>query len=67
MARLMRAQQAQFVFNLLGLPCVAVPTSIKGGVPMGVQLVAGRFREDVCLDAAEIVEAQCPDLDCRSS
>ena len=41
---------------VLGLPCVAVPTGVRNNVPLGVQLVAGRFREDLCLDAAEIIE-----------
>jgi amidase len=25
-----------------------------------VQILAGRFREDLCLDAAEIIEARAP-------
>jgi amidase len=43
---------------LLGLPCLAVPTGIQGNVPVGVQLVAARFREDLCLDAGEAIEAR---------
>jgi amidase len=43
---------------LLGLPCLAVPTSIHGNIPTGVQLVAARFREDLCLDAGEAIEAR---------
>jgi amidase len=42
---------------VLGLPCVAVPTGVRSNIPLGVQLVAGRFREDLCLDAAEIIES----------
>jgi amidase len=41
---------------VLGLPGVAVPTGIGDQVPLGVQIVAGRFREDLCLDAAEAIE-----------
>ena len=41
---------------VLGLPCVAVPTGVRNNVPYGVQLVACRFREDLCLDAAESIE-----------
>ncbi len=41
---------------LLGLPSVAVPTGVRDNIPLGVQIVAGRFREDLCLDAAEVVE-----------
>ncbi len=49
--------------NLLGLPSVAVPTGlakVEGaprGLPVGVQVIAGRFREDLALDAADIIEA----------
>jgi amidase len=43
---------------LLGLPCLAVPTGIHGNSPVGVQLVAARFREDLCLDAGEAIEAR---------
>ena len=43
---------------LLGLPCLAVPTGIRGNLPIGVQLVAARFREDLCLDAGEAIEAR---------
>ena len=43
---------------VLGLPAVAVPTGVQDGVPMGVQLVATRMREDLCLDAAEVIEAR---------
>jgi amidase len=44
--------------NLLGLPSVAVPVGIAGGVPQGVQLIGPRYREDLCLDAAEVIENQ---------
>jgi amidase len=44
-----------FAVNLCGLPALAVPTSIRPDGPAGVQLVAGRFREDRCLTAAEVV------------
>jgi len=35
-----------------------VPVGLAHGVPVGVQLVAGRFREDLCLAAGEIIEAR---------
>jgi amidase len=41
----------------LGLPAVAVPTGIADGLPMGVQIIGPRFREDLCLAAAEAIEA----------
>jgi len=43
-------------FNLLGLPSVMVPTGLGGGLPTGVQLIASRYREDLCLAAAGAVE-----------
>ncbi len=42
--------------NLLGLPSVALPVGLAGGLPQGVQLIGDRFREDLCLDAARAVE-----------
>jgi amidase len=58
--RLVTAQRPQYPPAALGLPAVSVPTGVVGGVPMGVQLIAGRFREDLCLDAAEAIEARAP-------
>jgi amidase len=58
--RLVTAQRAQFPAACLGLPGISVPTGIADGLPMGVQLIAGRFREDLLLDAAEIIEARAP-------
>lgn len=31
-----------------------------GGSPVGVQVVAGRYREDLCLAAGEVIEAAGP-------
>jgi amidase len=57
--RLSRVQRLLIAVNLLGLPAAAVPTGLAGGVPLGVQVIASRYREDLCLDAAEAIEAQC--------
>jgi amidase len=45
--------------NLLGLPSACVPAGLDpaSGLPVGVLLTGRRFREDLCLDAAEAVEA----------
>ena len=43
---------------LTGLPALTVSTGMVGHSPVGVQLVAGRFREDLCLAAGEATEAR---------
>jgi amidase len=58
--RIMRAQIMQLVVPVLGLPAVSVPTGVAEGLPMGVQITAGRFREDLCLEAAAAIEARAP-------
>jgi len=42
--------------NLLGLPAACVPTGVANGLPTGAQIIGDLFREDLCLDAAEVVE-----------
>jgi len=41
---------------VLGLPSAVVPVALHQGKPIGVQLIAGRYREDLALDAAAAVE-----------
>ena len=43
--------------NLLGIPAAAVPVGVADGIPQGVQVMADRYREDLCLDAAADIEA----------
>jgi len=45
---------------VLGLPGMAVPTGVAEGLPVGVQIIGPRFREDLCLAAAEAIEARVP-------
>jgi amidase len=42
--------------NALGLPAVAVPVGVEGGLPQAVQVIGPRYREDLCLEAAGAVE-----------
>jgi amidase len=44
--------------NVLGLPAAVVPIGLIAGNPVGVQLIASRYREDICLDAAAAIEAR---------
>jgi amidase len=57
-ADMMRAQSTQLAVPVLGLPSIAVPTGVANGLPVGVQLIAGRYREDLCLDAAAAIESR---------
>jgi len=59
-AEVTRAQRLLVAVNLLGFPAVAVPTGVAGSLPLGVQVIGARYREDLCLDAAEAIEAQRP-------
>lgn len=42
--------------NVLGLPGAVVPVALHDGRPIGVQLITGRYREDLALDAAAAIE-----------
>ena len=54
--QLVRAQSPLLGTAMMGLPGLAVPTGLVAGLPVGVQLVAGRFREDLCLRVGELIE-----------
>jgi amidase len=56
-ARVWHAQLPQIAIPFMGLPGLAVSTGLVGRIPVGVQLVAGRYREDLCLAAGEAIEA----------
>jgi len=55
--RVLEAQMPQIALPLTGMPGMSVATA-SGAAPMGVQLVAARFREDILLDAAAEIEAR---------
>jgi amidase len=55
--RVMEAQLVQVGLPLMGLPGLTVTTGLVGGVPVGVQLLAGRYREDLLLEAGAVIEA----------
>jgi amidase len=56
-ARVWRAQLPQIAIPFMGLPGLTVSTGLVGRVPVGVQVVSGRYREDLCLAAGEAIEA----------
>ena len=43
--------------SFIGLPVVAVPVHQEGAMPLGVQLIAPAWREDLALQAAAFLEA----------
>lgn len=55
--RVLRAQMPQIALPFIGMPGLTVSTGLVGRVPVGVQIVAGRYREDLCLLAGEAIEA----------
>ncbi len=63
-ARVWRAQMTQIGIPFMGLPglSVAMGSAMSGAgpSPVGVQVVAGRYREDLCLAVGEIIEAAAP-------
>ena len=59
-ARMLSAHHPMLAVSTLGLPGLAIPTGVVDGIPSGIQLVAGRFQEELCLAAGEVIEARCP-------
>ena len=55
--QIMAAQLPQVGLPLLGLPGLTVTTGLVGSVPVGVQIVCNRYREDLALAAGEAIEA----------
>jgi amidase len=56
MSKIIEAQLPLLATSALNYPCVSVPTGLCRGKPVGVQIVAGSFREDLCLHIAEKIE-----------
>lgn len=59
---LLASQWPSTAIPLLGLPALTVPTGLVDGLPTGIQLLGGRFRESYLLDIAEAVESCAPVL-----
>lgn len=57
-ARMWRECTTLTAVPVLGVPGLAVPTGIVDGLPIGVTVLAARFRDDLCLAAGEIIEAR---------
>ena len=57
---IIRSMALLVTVNLIGLPAAVVPVGMGAGLPQVVQLIGGRYREDLCLDAAAAIEARTP-------
>lgn len=53
--RVWLAQTPEVGLPFMGLPGLAVTTGMNGTVPIGVQLTAGRYREDLLLAAGQAI------------
>src|SRR2546430_8334397 len=56
-ARVWKAQLPQIAIPFMGLPGLTVSTGLVGRIPVGVQVVSGRYREDLCFAAGEAIDA----------
>jgi amidase len=56
-ARVLDSIRVSLISPVLGIPALAVPVGNHGRLRPGVQILAPRFREDLCLDAGEVIEA----------
>jgi amidase len=55
-AETIRGMRMAMAVNALGLPAVALPVGIADGLPQVVQVIGPRYREDLCLGAAQALE-----------
>lgn len=59
---IMEAQLIQRALPAMGLPGLTVSTGFVGKIPVGVQLITGRFREDILLAAGADIERTGPTI-----
>ncbi len=60
---IMEAQLTQVGLPLMSLPGLSVFTGMADDVPLGAQLIGGRYAEDVLLQAAEDIESRSPSIE----
>lgn len=59
---ILEAQMIQIALPFIGMPGMTVTTGSSQNSPVGVQLIAARFREDILFDAARIIEGGNPPI-----
>jgi len=57
-ARIIEAQMPQIGLPFMGIPGLTVTTGIADAVPVGVQLIASRYREDILFAAGRDIESR---------
>jgi len=57
--KILEAQMTQIALPFISVPAMTVTTGNIAATPIGVQLVAGRYREDILFKAAEEIEMRC--------
>ena len=55
-ADIFRSSAYSWTINFLGLPAGIAPAGLHNGLPISVQLIGRRYREDLCIDAIEAIE-----------
>jgi amidase len=60
--KLMFSHRFQLAIAVLGLPALALPMGEREGLPTGVQIVAQRYREDLCLVTGLNIERRQPPM-----
>ena len=60
---IMEAQLTQVGLPLMSLPGLSVFTGMAGDVPVGAQLIGGRYCEDILLQAAAEIETRSPKIE----
>jgi amidase len=55
-AQVITAQWPMMSIAAMGFPALSVPATLTDGLPVGVQLLGRRFREDTLLDAGAVIE-----------
>jgi amidase len=55
-SQMIDAHEPMLAISMLGLPSLAVPTGLSGSSPTGVQIVSGRFKEELCLRVGSMIE-----------